>query len=94
MNIGAPLQGGTLNEIPPNATQQIQIATINDVIRRLNGLLKSQVYSDDTNKRMIIGFQKDGWGPGKDFVKMDIETWLWSDGSTNRFLVGRDDGGF
>ncbi len=73
-DLGLPMQGGFLNEIPPNASLEIQIATLNGVIRRLNEVLKGQIFSDGTNKRMIIGFQKDGWGPGKDFgIKISIE---------------------
>lgn len=65
--LGNPLAGDYLNEIPPNSTNEVQIATLNDVIRRLNTLLKTQTLSDGTNKRMLLGFQANGWGSGKDF---------------------------
>lgn len=72
-DLGLQMQGNFLNEIPPNAPLQTQIAAINGVIRRLNDSLKGQILSDGTNKRMIFGFQKDGWGSGKDFgIKVSI----------------------
>lgn len=66
-DLGNPMAGDYLNEVPPNATNEVQIARLNDVIRRLNVTLKTQTLSDGTNKRMLLGFQKDGWGAGKDF---------------------------
>ena len=66
-NVGVPLEGGTLPPVPPNAPLEVQNAALNDVIDRLNGLLKSQTFSDGNTKRMIIGYQKDGWGTGKSF---------------------------
>lgn len=74
MDIGVKLDGGYLREVPPNAPMQVQIATLNDVIRRLNGLLKTQVFSDGTTKRMLFGYQQNGWGPNKHFgIKISIE---------------------
>jgi len=71
---GIGLDGGFLPNVPPNASAQVQNAALNDVINRLNGLLKTQVFSDGTSKRMLFGFQKDGWGPGKDFgIKISAE---------------------
>lgn len=72
--LGQPLDGGYLPSVPPNATNQVQIAALNDVINRLNTLLKTQVFSDGTSKRMLLGYQKDGWGVGKDFgIKISKE---------------------
>lgn len=114
-DLGMSMQGGTLKRIAPTASKEEQAAMLNDVIDRLNGLLKAQVFSDATTKRMFIGYQKDGWGVGKDFgikisiegvdvtkatddellFKMDMETWLWYDASSNAsFLLGKDSGGF
>lgn len=74
MDLGLGMQGGTLQPLQPNASNDQQTATINDIINRLNALLKSQVFSDGSNKRMIIGYQKDGWGSGKDFgIKISID---------------------
>lgn len=68
------MQGGTLQNIPPNASREEQTAALNDVINRLNGLLKQQIFSDGQTKRMIIGYQKGGWGEGKDFgIKVSID---------------------
>lgn len=64
---GLPLQGGTLPNVPPNASPSVQNAALNDVINRINAMLKTQTFSDGTNKRMVFGYLKDGWGPGKDF---------------------------
>lgn len=65
-NLGMSLDGGSLNEIPPNASREVQIATLNDIVRRLNNLLKTQTFSDGTSKRFLQGFQSGGW-PGGDF---------------------------
>lgn len=74
MGPGLSMQGGTLQNIPPNASREEQTAALNDVINRLNGMLKQQVFSDGTTKRMIIGYQKGGWGDGKDFgIKVSID---------------------
>lgn len=64
---GASLDGGWLPNVPPNAEAQVQNAALNDVIDRLNSLLKRQIFSDGTNKRMLLGFQENGWGTGKSF---------------------------
>lgn len=61
-DLGNSMQGGYLREIPPNSPREVQVATLNDVIRRLNGSLKTQTFSDGTSKRMLFGYQKDGWG--------------------------------
>lgn len=71
--LGQSMNGGQLSPIPPNAPREVQIAAINDIMVRLNGLLKAQVFSDGNSKRMLIGYQKDGWGSGKDFgMKVSI----------------------
>jgi len=62
-----PLNGNTIPYIPPQATQQQQIASINRVIDIINGFQQKIIFSDATNRRMLIGYQKDGWGAGKDF---------------------------
>lgn len=63
---GLSLDGGTLQRVPPNASREEQIGVLNDIVDRLNNLLKSQMFSDGTNKRYINGFYKGGW-PGGDF---------------------------
>lgn len=64
--LGQSLDGGTLNTLAPNATQEDTIASLNDIIRRLNSMLKTQVYSDSESKRYVQGFAADRW-PGGDF---------------------------
>ena len=72
--LGMALQGGHLQPIPPGATKEQQSAVLNDIISRLNAMTKTQVFSDGQSKRMIIGYQKDGWGLNKDFgIKVSIE---------------------
>lgn len=74
MQNGLSMDGGMLPKVPPNATREQQIAVLNDVIDRLNALLKTQVFADGTTKRMLIGYQKDGWGAGKNFgIKISQE---------------------
>ena len=64
--LGQSLSGGTLNPVPPNASREQQITAINDIINRLNAILKTQTYSDGQTKRFVMGYQKSGW-PGGDF---------------------------
>lgn len=72
--LGAGLSGGYLPPVNPGSSQEVQIKALNDVINRLNILLKTQVFSDGGSKRMLFGFQKDGWGVGKDFgIKISQE---------------------
>lgn len=71
---GASFDGGFLRSIPPNASQSEQVAAINEVINRLNDLLRVQTFSDNTTRRMLIGYQQDGWGTGKNFgIKISQE---------------------
>lgn len=65
--------GQALPYIPPTADARQQIKAINDIIDRLNAMLQQIVLSDGTSRRMFIGYQKDGWGAGKDFgIKISI----------------------
>ena len=64
--LGQGLAGGYLNTLPPNASREEQIAAINDMVNRLNSMLKTQVYSDGESKRYIQGFSNGRW-PGGDF---------------------------
>lgn len=75
MDVGNPMDGGWLNRIPPNSSPEVQIAAINGIIDRLNDLLKSQIYSDGTSRRLLIGFQAGGFDNGdSDFgIKMSME---------------------
>ena len=40
--LGQSLSGGTLNPVPPNASREQQITAINDIINRLNAILKGR----------------------------------------------------
>lgn len=66
MEAGLSLDGGMLRRVPSTASKEEQAIALNDVIDRLNNLLKSQIFSDGSTKRYIQGFQKSGW-PGGDF---------------------------
>lgn len=88
---GLSMQGGTLQNIPPNASREQQMAALNDVINRLNSLTKSIVFSDGQNKRMLIGYQKNGWGDGKDFgIKISIDGVDVSKASDSQLLFKMD----
>lgn len=75
-----PLNGSSLPYVPTTAPVAQQIAALNRVIDIINGLQNSITFADDKSKRMFIGYQKDGWGPGKDFgikisqVGVDVST--------------------
>lgn len=60
-------KGKSLPYVPPNAPVQQQIAALNRVIDIINSFQNSITFSDSQSRRMIIGYQRDGWGPGKDF---------------------------
>jgi hypothetical protein len=64
---GMALKGNYLQRIPGGADLATTQNTLNEVINRLNDMLQTQIFADATTKRMIIGFQQDGWGPGKNF---------------------------
>ena len=61
---GLPLQGGQLQNIPAGASFTDVVVILNDIIDQLNAQMKTQVFSDTTSKRMIIGYQKAGWDNG------------------------------
>lgn len=98
--LGMSLTGGTLNEIAPNATREDQIAAINDIIARLNAQLRSQTFTDGTNKRYINGFQKGGWpggdfgvkisAPGYDVTDPNAELLFYWDYTTNTQVIYND----
>lgn len=71
----AIFSGDALPYVPSAAPAGQQIAAINRIIDRLNAMLKSQIYSDGTNRRLLIGYQQGGFENGtEDFgIKMSIE---------------------
>lgn len=71
--LGQSLTGGSLQLLSPNASKEEQTGVINDIINHLNDALKTQIFADGTSKRMLIGYQAGGWGPGQDFgIKISI----------------------
>jgi hypothetical protein len=71
---GLNLKGNYLQRIPGGADLATTQNTLNEVINRLNDMLQTQIFSDGTNKRMLIGFQLNGWGSGKNFgIKISME---------------------
>lgn len=89
--LGLLLQGNTLQRLPPNASKEQQTAVINDILDRLNNMLKTQVFSDGANKRLLLGYQKDGWGVGKDFgIKVSIEGVDVNDATDEQLLLSFD----
>lgn len=63
--LGLSLDGGTLRRISPNASREEQISMLNEVIEKLNLLLKTQVFADGGSKRVLNGFYEGRW-PGGD----------------------------
>lgn len=73
-NGGLGLNGNYLQRVPGAASMEQVIGVVNDIVDTLNNQLQQQIFSDGSNKRMIIGYQPDGWGPGKDFgIKVSQE---------------------
>lgn len=62
--LGLSLDGGTLRRIPPNATVEEQINALNEVIEKLNALLKTQIFADNTSKRVLSGYYEGRWPGG------------------------------
>lgn len=88
---GLPMNGGTLNRVPATANTQEIATAVNDVIDRLNSLLKTQIFADGTTKRMLIGYQKNGWGAGKDFgIKISMENVDVTSASDDKLLFKMD----
>lgn len=71
---GLPLKGGQLMNIPGGASFADVVIILNDVIDQLNAQSQTQIYSDTTSKRMLIGYQKAGWdGGASDFgIKVSL----------------------
>lgn len=89
--LGQQMSGGYLQPLSPDASKEQQTAVLNDIIARLNNMLKSQVFSDGDNKRMLIGYQKDGWGAGKDFgIKVSMEGVDVASASDEQLLFSMD----
>ena len=52
--------------LPQTATKNEYIIAINKLIDAHNSELTFKVYPDETGfNRMLVGYQKDGWGAGK-----------------------------
>lgn len=65
--LGIISTGDTIPQVPQFATKAEFIATINRLVDAHNRELVLKVYSDAGYRRFMIGYQKDGWGSGKDF---------------------------
>lgn len=98
MDLGNAMNGGFLSEVPPNATPAVQISRLNDIIRKLNNQLKSQVFSDGTNQRFVQGFAAGRWPDGnfgiaiselgKDVLTCDFTDLIFAwDFSTNKQYI-------
>ena len=64
--LGQRLDGGTLNTLSPNSSKEEMTAALNDIIIRLNTMLKLQTFSDGESRRYIQGHVVGRW-PGGDF---------------------------
>lgn len=64
--LGQRLDGGTLNTLSPNSSKEEMVAALNDIIIRLNTMLKVQTFSDSESRRYIQGHVAGRW-PGGDF---------------------------
>lgn len=72
--LGLTSTNDVIPELSALATKSEYIATINRLVRIHNKEIVLKVYSDSTYRRLMIGYQKDGWGSGKDFgIKLSEE---------------------
>jgi hypothetical protein len=84
---GLSLRGNYLQRLPASASLEQVSNVLNEVIDALNQQLQTQIYSDGTNKRMLIGYQKDGWGTGQDFgLKVSLPNVDVASASDNQLL--------
>lgn len=100
MDLGLPMDGGSLQRLPPNATKEQQTAVLNTILDRLNDLLKVQTFSDATAKRYIQGFAPGRWpdgdfgiaisASGQDVLGVDFEDLIfaWDFASNKQYTRG------
>lgn len=69
---GLPLSGGTIPTLSPDASLAQTITALNEIITNLNNQLQSQIYSDGTNKRFLLGYQQGGWPKGDFGMKISL----------------------
>lgn len=86
-----PLNGKTFPYVPPAASTQQQISSLNKIIDLLNSLNRLQIITDDTTNRVIIGKYNDFSGikvskPGVD-VKTASDADLYFNSNQNTFKV-------
>lgn len=65
--LGFSLDIGQLPRLDPHATGAERISAINALIDAHNGFITYQVWTDGQNRRMLMGFQQDGWGTDKNW---------------------------
>ena len=63
--LGFHLDTGELQRIPADADGPARIAAINSLIDAHNERIERSIWTDGVTRRMIVGYQKDGWGTGK-----------------------------
>jgi len=72
--LGIVNKSGQIPELPQTATKAEYIIALNKLIRSHNEQLVCTVYSDTKTNRMIVGYQLDGWGSGKNYgIKISKE---------------------
>lgn len=85
------LNGKTIPYVPPAASPQQQIAALNRIIDIINSYQQQIVFADGQNKRMLIGYQENGWGSGKDFgIKISQEGVDVATASDDQLLFSMD----
>ena len=63
--LGFHLDTGELQRIPADADGPARIAAINRLIDAHNERLNRLIWTDGVNRRMLVGYQENGWGTGK-----------------------------
>lgn len=57
----------TLPRLSGAMSQDYMVSVLNQVIDFINSSQRTTIINDGTTNRYLIGYQKDGWGAGKDF---------------------------
>lgn len=72
--LGFNLQPGEIQRLPADADGPARVAKINELVDAHNKLITQQIWTDGKTRRMLVGYQFDGWGTGKHWgVKIAAE---------------------
>lgn len=63
--LGKFFPSGQIQRLSATANGTARVTAINQLIDAYNNSLQQQIWSDGSTRRMLIGYQLNGWGTGK-----------------------------